>query len=110
MVSSVEEGGGGACLLACRIHERQDNIFFQTHSFIICRLINQYHFGDLDPGDYYTVEMWVTSLGDDVTALVRSYTFYDHTYPIEPTISTAVTVAEHTMHFGWTNPVYFEVF
>ncbi|XP_075258482.1 uncharacterized protein LOC142350517 [Convolutriloba macropyga] len=71
-------------------------------------LINQYHFGDLDPGDYYTVEMWVTSLGDDVTALVRSYTFYDHTYPIEPTISTAVTVAEHTMHFGWTNPVYFE--
>ena len=77
--------------------------------FDLFRLINQYHFGDLDPGDSYTVDMWVTSLGDDVTAVVRSYTFYDSTYPIEPTMVTAVTVTEHTVHFGWINPVYFEV-
>ena len=78
-------------------------------SYIVSRLVGLYHFGDLDPGDYYQIQMWVTSLRVDVTAVVRSYNFYAATYPIEPTIVTAVTITEHTMNFGWTNPVYFEV-
>ncbi|XP_075258494.1 uncharacterized protein LOC142350529 [Convolutriloba macropyga] len=80
-----------------------DRIYFFSFA-----LSNVYHFGDLDPGDLYTISMKVTSLGDVNTAVNRSYTFYDSTYPIEPTIFTTVTVTEHTMHFGWTNPVHFQ--
>ena len=47
--------------------------------------------------------------GDPPVAVVRNYLFQESTYPVEPTIVTAVTVTEHTIHFGWTNPVYFEV-
>ena len=68
---------------------------------------NKYQFGDLFPGDRYTINMWAVSKGDEKTAVVRNYTFYDSTYPLEPTIATEVTVTEHTVHFGWTNPVYF---
>ena len=46
--------------------------------------------------------------GDPPVAVVRNYTFQESTYPVEPTIVTAVTVTEHTMHFGWTNPEYFQ--
>ena len=72
-------------------------------------LINMYQFVDLDPGDLYTIEMVVLSLGDDVTRVERRYTFYDSTHPLQPTIVTNVTVTEHAVHFGWTNPVYFQV-
>ena len=68
---------------------------------------NKYQFGDLFPGDLYTIEMWAVSKGDENSAVVRNYTFSDSTYPLEPTIVTEVTVTEHTIHFGWTNPVYF---
>ncbi|XP_075265081.1 uncharacterized protein LOC142357319, partial [Convolutriloba macropyga] len=68
---------------------------------------NKYQFGDLFPGDLYTVEMWSVSKGDENSAVVRNYTFSDSTYPLEPTIVSEVTVTEHTIHFGWTNPVYF---
>ena len=53
--------------------------------------------------------MWVKSKGDEATAVVRNYIFYDSTHPIEPTIVTSILVTEHTVAFGWTNPVYFEV-
>ncbi|XP_075258408.1 uncharacterized protein LOC142350446 [Convolutriloba macropyga] len=71
--------------------------------------LNQFHFGNLEPGDRFTMNMWVTSKGDEDTAVVRNYTFYDSTYPTEPTIVTSITVTEHTIHFGWTNPLYFQV-
>ncbi|XP_075250736.1 uncharacterized protein LOC142342943 [Convolutriloba macropyga] len=79
-------------------------------------IANSFRFSDLDPGDLYTIEMSVISLGrrytndrgDPPVAVVRNYLFQESTYPVEPTIVTAVTVTEHTIHFGWTNPVYFE--
>ena len=81
------------------------------------RTINSFRFSDLDPGDLYTIEMSVISLGrrytsnrgDPPVAVVRNYTFHESTYPVEPTIVTDITVTEHTIHFGWTNPAYFEV-
>ena len=68
-----------------------------------------YQFVDLDPGDLYTIEMVVLSLGDDVTRVERRYTFYDSTHPLQPTIVTNVTVTEHAVHFGWTNEIFYQV-
>ncbi|XP_075264193.1 uncharacterized protein LOC142356110 [Convolutriloba macropyga] len=87
----------------------------QEHSYNFAT-INSFRFSDLDPGDLYTIEMSVISLGrrytsnrgDPPVAVVRNYTFHESTYPVEPTIVTDITVTEHTIHFGWTNPAYFE--
>ena len=68
-----------------------------------------FQFGDLDPGDRYTIELTVTSLGNEDTASVRNYTFIEMTYPVEPTIVTEINVTERTIGFGYTNPLYFEV-
>ena len=78
-------------------------------SFITFRLIYSFQFGDLDPGNRYTIQLNATSLGDDETASVRSYTFVEVTNPVEPTIVTEIYVTEHTLGFGYTNPLYFQV-
>ncbi|XP_075255812.1 uncharacterized protein LOC142348373 isoform X2 [Convolutriloba macropyga] len=78
-------------------------------------LINSYRFPDLDPGDLYTIEMTAISLGGrqsgeggGAVAVIRNYTFTESTFPIQPTIATTITVTQHTIHFGWTNPVFFQ--
>ena len=69
----------------------------------VLRLINNFLFGDLDPGDLYTMEMLVESAGK--SPVFRNYTFLDSTFPLPPVVAPVgdVTV-DNTLYISWTPP------
>ena len=59
-------------------------------------------FGDLDPGDLYTIEMSVESEG--ANPVYRNYTFADSTFPVPPVISAIGNVTSNSIDFIWDQP------
>ncbi|XP_075239393.1 uncharacterized protein LOC142334949 [Convolutriloba macropyga] len=100
---SFESGTGSEV----RLHITGQLSGIDRHYYHDYARINKFQFGELFPGDLYTINMWAVSKGDENTAVIRNYTFYDSTYPLQPTIVTEITVTEHTIHFRLSNPVYF---
>ena len=59
-------------------------------------------FGDLDPGDLYTVEMSVESEGEN--PVHRRYNFTDSTYPVPPAVSSTENVTSNSIDIAWDKP------
>ena len=82
------------------------NFFYNLNlpaALCVCRLINQFLFGDLDPGDLYTLE--VSAASEGTNPVYRNYTLFDSTFPLPPVIAPVGEVTKNnTLYISWTPP------